>query len=152
MKVWLIQELLCKNTRRWLLSYVSPIGQNNSKDFFFAQSGDNIQRAVWNLSGKTLSPGVSSVTPSFLCWFFFPHFNFSHGPTNCPWVSDDSLLHYSQNTGSALTAKCFHKLNALAISLDCPSSRCWVRARAQFLFWTVAPNEESLLYRGLEYM
>jgi len=49
----------CKNTPQYLKSCCSPIGQNNTKDFY-AQSGGSIGRAVWKWSGKSRFPGAFS--------------------------------------------------------------------------------------------
>lgn len=62
-----------------------PLG--NTKDFS-PQSGEIIQKTVWNGRGKTLSQGAPCFCFSFLGRFIPRNFNFT-SPTHCPLVSHE---------------------------------------------------------------
>ena len=68
-----------------LIRCCSPIGQNNTKHFFFAHSGATIRLIVWKWSGECRYPGaLPLVLETFVAPFLPARL------TDCPWISEDN--------------------------------------------------------------
>ena len=73
---------------------------------FSAQSEGRTAATVWNLSGKTLSPGALLAVLYFSSCHIFLPFRLSLAPTICPWVSEDG---FENDWGVILSPPAFRK-------------------------------------------
>ena len=88
-------KLPCKNTRKWLWSYCSPIGQNNTRVFFCSIRSQHSQSRLEMVWRDSFPRGSYTFIENFRRYDFCPVY-FVLPRHNCPLVSKDDQAEVSQ--------------------------------------------------------